>query len=177
MNNFLLSVASLSILIGTVAFAADSAIQLPSKTISFKNASGQDAGKGTLSQTASGLLVRLNLKNLVPGWHAIHLHEKGDCSPGHSFENAGEHFNPDSDGHGFAHEKHHAGDMPNIKVDEKGNAEVEILNDDVSLNPGDDESLLDADGSALVIHTGGDDYKSQPGGNAGNREACAAIMP
>ena len=37
--------------------------------------------------------------------------------------------------------------------------------------------LLDAEGSALVIRAGADDYKSDPAGNSGDRIACGVITP
>jgi Cu-Zn family superoxide dismutase len=38
-----------------------------------------------------------------------------------------------------------------------------------------DRSVFDSDGSALVIHTGVDDYSTDPAGNAGDRVACGVI--
>jgi Cu-Zn family superoxide dismutase len=69
----------------------------------------------------------------------------------------------------------HAGDMPNLHVPSDGKLQVEVLNPMVSLN--DKASLLDQDGSALVIHAGADDYVSDPAGNAGDRIACAVVTP
>ena len=50
----------------------------------------------------------------------------------------------------------------------------QVLNDRVTLGAG-EATLFDADGSALVIHAGVDDYRSQPAGDAGGRIACAVI--
>jgi superoxide dismutase, Cu-Zn family len=52
---------------------------------------------------------------------------------------------------------------------------VEILNTDITLEKGRPNSVLDTDGSALVIHANADDYKSDPAGNAGGRMACGVI--
>jgi Cu-Zn family superoxide dismutase len=66
----------------------------------------------------------------------------------------------------------HAGDMPNLHVPEGGKLKIEVLNPTVTLEA---ESLLDDDGSAIVIHSGSDDYTSDPAGNAGDRIACGVI--
>jgi Cu-Zn family superoxide dismutase len=68
----------------------------------------------------------------------------------------------------------HAGDMPNLHVPESGTLQIEVLNATVALS---ESSLLDVDGSAIVIHAGPDDYKADPAGNAGDRIACGAITP
>jgi Cu-Zn family superoxide dismutase len=68
----------------------------------------------------------------------------------------------------------HGGDMPNQHVGADGMLDVQVLNTGVTLAKG-PKSLLDADGSALVIHAKPDDYKTQPSGDAGDRIACAVI--
>jgi superoxide dismutase, Cu-Zn family len=65
--------------------------------------------------------------------------------------------------------------LPNIEVDEDGKVNVSLHLTDITLKPGKDNSILDKDGSALVIHEGPDDYKTDPAGNSGDRIACAAI--
>jgi Cu-Zn family superoxide dismutase len=68
----------------------------------------------------------------------------------------------------------HGGDMPNAVVGTDGMLKGQVLNTGVTLKPG-AKSLMDADGSALVIHAKPDDYKSQPSGDAGDRIVCAVI--
>ena len=91
------------------------------------------------------------------------------------FESAGGHFNPAGKKHGKDNPGGaHAGDLPNITVPESGRASVEVTVKGVSLDGG-KGGLLDADGAALVVHEGRDDYRSDPAGNAGKRLACAVI--
>ena len=89
--------------------------------------------------------------------------------------NAGGHFALEDEKHGFATENGpHAGDMPNIHVPASGQLTIDVLNPNVSLQD-EEGSLLDEDGSAIVIHAKADDYTSQPAGNAGDRIACGVI--
>lgn len=140
-----------------------------------KDASGNEVGKATLVATPSGVLIRLDLTGVPPGEHAFHIHTVGKCEPP-DFKSAGAHFNPDETKHGFMNgDGPHAGDMPNLHVPDSGKLQVEVLDSMVSLS--EDPALLDADGAALVIHAGADDYKTDPAGNAGDRIACGVITP
>lgn len=136
---------------------------------------GNSLGMVTLEETPAGLLVTTDVSGLPAGEHGFHFHEKGQCDPGQKFTTAGGHFAPGSEKHGLmVMGGPHGGDMPNQHVGEDGVLKGQVLNTRVTLSPG-ATSLLDADGSALVIHAGADDYKSQPAGDAGGRIACAVI--
>ena len=138
-----------------------------------KDASGKEVGKAVLTETRSGVLIRLDLTGIPPGDNAFHLHAVGKCEPP-DFKSAGGHFNPDETKHGLMNaEGPHAGDMPNLHVPESGKLVVEVLDDLVTLDVA--HALLDADGSALVIHAGADDYQTDPAGNAGDRIACGVV--
>ena len=151
------------------AYAADGA------TASLNDASGNEVGKATLTNTPSGVLIRLDLTKLPAGEHAFHIHATGKCEPP-DFKSAGPHFNPDTTKHGFENpEGPHAGDMPNLFVPGDGKLSLEVLNPGASLSG--EAALLDADGAALVIHAGADDYQTDPAGNAGDRIACGVITP
>lgn len=67
------------------------------------------------------------------------------------------------------------GDLPNIEVGKEGTVHVELINERVTLEQGKENSLLGDDGTTIIIHSGADDYKSQPAGNAGERIACGVV--
>ncbi|KMY53371.1 superoxide dismutase [Bacillus sp. FJAT-27231] len=143
--------------------------------IDLKNGEGKKVGTAELKQTEEGVAIKVDASELPPGEHGFHIHETGKCD-GPDFESAGGHFNPTNASHGMNHEKGpHAGDLPNLNVGKDGTVKTEMIAKDVSLNSGEDHSLLDQDGSALVIHEKADDGKSQPAGDAGSRIACGAI--
>lgn len=104
--------------------------------------------------------------------HAIHIHEKGDCSAADA-SSAGGHFNPTNEPHGrVGTATHHAGDMNNILADASGVAKVDVHAQGVVLGGG---AANDAIGRAVVVHAQADDYTSQPSGDAGARVACGVI--
>jgi Cu-Zn family superoxide dismutase len=144
------------------------------------NNAGEQTGTVDLEETTKGVLMTLDIYGLgKAGERAIHIHETAACSPIKTFKNAGGHYNPNEEAHGLHHENGtHAGDMPNLIVREDGTVKVKILNTFVTLDEEEKDGrapLFDEDGSALMIHAGADDYKSQPSGAAGARVACGVI--
>jgi superoxide dismutase, Cu-Zn family len=129
--------------------------------------------KGSVTAVAApkGVLLKVDAAGLTPGWHAIHLHAKGDCSDA-KFTAAGGHT------HGAAPVVHgllnpaatDTGDLPNIFAAADGTAKAELFTTMATL-----DALQDADGSAVVIHAKPDDYTTQPIGGAGDRVGCAVV--
>lgn len=143
--------------------------------VSLDNSRGEEIGEATLSETNKGVQIKLQAEGLSPGIHAIHFHEKGLCEPP-AFQSAGPHYNPYGKEHGLENPRGpHAGDMQNIFSDKNGNVKTTIYNPRVTLKKGKKNSLRDMDGSALVVHEKGDDQKTNPAGNSGNRVACGVI--
>ncbi len=141
-----------------------------------KGPAGQDMGSATLTEGPRGLVMRVQAKGLTPGWHGLHFHEKADCSSA-DFKSAGGHMHHDMPAaHGLLNAGgNETGDLPNLYVAADGTANADMFTPWVSLTDTARAALLDADGSALVIHAAADDYASQPIGGAGARVACAVI--
>ena len=68
----------------------------------------------------------------------------------------------------------HAGDLPNLIVEDDGSVKAEFMAPQVTLKDG-KSSLLTKDGTSIVIHEEKDDGMSQPAGKAGERIACGEI--
>lgn len=139
-------------------------------TAPLKKADGTAAGSAIASVTPEGLSVSVSVTGITPGQHGVHVHMTGKCE-GPAFASAGGHWNPGSTKHGLdAPDGAHAGDMPNLSVAEDGTGTLTF-----TLRSGTLAELLDADGSAFVVHAGPDDQKTDPSGNSGDRVACGVF--
>jgi Cu-Zn family superoxide dismutase len=167
--------AALPVAVSVVAAQSGAAVQTAGASAELKDPQGKTIGRAELTETPHGVLVRVALTGAAAGEHAVHVHETGRCDAP-TFESAGGHFNPGKAQHGYMNPKGpHAGDLPNIHVPAGGQLEFQFIADGTALKSG-RSSLLDGDGSALVVHASPDDYRTDPAGNAGDRIACGVVQ-
>jgi superoxide dismutase, Cu-Zn family len=141
-----------------------------------RDASGQMMGTATATQSGDSIRVRIEGTSLPAGAHGAHIHMTGQCTPP-AFESAGGHWNPTNADHGRdAPAGMHKGDMPNILIGTNGSGTLEYTIPNAWLS-GSADAMLDADGTAVVIHAGPDDYRTDPSGNSGARIACGVFTP
>ncbi len=143
--------------------------------IDFESKSGSNAkGTATFTETNGKVTMVAKLTGLKPGVHAIHIHEKADCTAADG-SSAGGHWNPTFKKHGkWGEGEYHKGDIGNFATDEYGNGTVSLTTDEWCIGCGD--KTKDILGKGLIVHQDPDDYTSQPSGNAGSRVACSAII-
>jgi len=138
------------------------------------------SGKATLTETPSSegikqVAVHIEVEGLKDGKHAVHIHEAGVCAPcgdakGHFDPGPNSNSNPDGN-HPF-----HMGDLINIEV-KGGRGVLDTTTTRVTISAG-PLSVLDADGSAFIIHDGEDTYCPEgaaQGCAGGSRAACGII--
>ena len=168
---------NISLAAGVLALAtasgASSAAEMAGAEI--VNVEGAVIGTATFEQTPTGVLMFVDVRNLPPGAHGIHLHAVGACAP--DFKAATGHINPGKVAHGLRNpEGPDNGDLPNLHVAADGTARAEFFTTRVSVAGGAMPSLLDEDGSAVIIHENADDHMTQPIGGAGGRIGCGRIV-
>lgn len=132
------------------------------------------SGTATFTEKNGKVSFEAKLSGLTPGTHAIHIHEKADCSAADA-SSAGGHWNPTFKKHGkWGVGEYHKGDIGNFNADEAGNATITLKTDEWCIGCGDKNK--DILGKGLIVHEKDDDYVTQPTGDAGGRVACAGII-
>ena len=133
--------------------------------------------KGTVSFSEKDGEVSMvaMLSGLSEGEHAIHIHEKADCSSDDG-KSTGGHWNPTNTPHGKwgAAEGYHKGDIGNFTADSEGYAKVEFATNEWCI--GCDDETKNIVGKGIIVHQGVDDFTSQPSGAAGSRVSCSGII-
>ncbi|RFC55972.1 superoxide dismutase family protein [Brumimicrobium aurantiacum] len=134
----------------------------------------QATGKITFREDGDQVVMKANFSGMNPGKHAIHLHQTANCSSADG-KSAGGHWNPTDEQHGKWGDKegYHKGDIGNFDVDEDGTATVNFETDEWCI--GCDDTTKNIVGRAVIVHQGGDDFETQPTGDAGTRVGCAEI--
>jgi superoxide dismutase, Cu-Zn family len=130
-------------------------------------------GKASFTQKGKDVVFKLDVEKAPPGEHAVHVHEKGDCSSPDG-KSAGGHWNPENQPHGqWGHDGHHLGDIGNFTVGQNGKGTITLTTDKWTIGTGAPNDVV---GKAIIVHEKVDDFKTQPTGNAGGRIGCGVIV-
>lgn len=116
-----------------------------------RDAAGRTVGQVSFEDLGGTVYVRVVLERMTPGWHAIHIHSTGNCTPP-TFASAGEHFNPGGQRH-----PGHAGDLPVVYVISDGTADMLFKTDRFAV-----ADLFDADGSSVIVYSNPDNFSNIP---------------
>ncbi|MEO6041802.1 MAG: superoxide dismutase family protein [Croceibacterium sp.] len=150
--------------------------ELPNQRLAqatLRQASGLPAGTAQLFSNGSEVTISIALAGIPAGTHGVHLHMTGRCDAP-AFTTAGGHLNPAGRQHGHENPAGaHLGDLPNVTTGAAGagtvSATLQGTPQEILAN------LFDADGTAIVVHAGPDDYRTDPSGNSGARIACGVL--
>jgi Cu-Zn family superoxide dismutase len=144
-------------------------------TITMEPKSGSNVtGTATFTEKNGEVTLVAKLTGLTPGIHAIHIHEKSDCSAADGTSTGG-HWNPTFKKHGkFGVGEYHKGDIGNFTANVNGKATVYFKTNEWAIGGTDEtKNILN---KGLIVHKDADDFVSQPTGNAGGRVACSGII-
>lgn len=158
----------------TIDMVKESASKTVSLTLESKSESTA-IGKAEFSENNGMVSFDMKLSGLTPGTHAVHIHEKADCSSPDG-KSAGGHWNPTMEKHGKWGDADgfHKGDIGNVTADENGAAKISMETDEWCI--GCDDETKNILGKAIIVHQGVDDYTTQPTGDAGGRVSCGGII-
>jgi Cu-Zn family superoxide dismutase len=172
-----LSICAVGIVTGCKSSSKGDSESKPSKTIkvSLNPKSGSTvSGDATFEEKDGSVTFKATIAGLAPGIHAIHIHEKADCSDPKA-ATAGGHWNPTLKKHGkWGSAEYHKGDIGNFTADKNGNGTVTLTTTEWCIGCGDPNK--DIIGKGLIVHEKADDYVTQPTGDAGGRVACAGLI-
>lgn len=133
------------------------------------------SGSAKFTQGKNGkvkLVLNITVPALANHSVAVHIHEHGDC--GDAGKNTHGHWNPTNKKHGkWGSGEFHSGDIGNVTLDAAGKGTLTMETDLWSIDGDMNTNILD---KAIIVHSGVDDYTSQPAGNAGTRIGCGVIM-
>lgn len=162
---------TLALLAGCALFAVSCGTTKTYQVLSKSNT--QTGGTAKFTQKGDEVVMKLDVTNLTPGIHAVHIHEKGDCSAVDGTSTGG-HWNPAKDDHGkWGAEHFHMGDIGNLVANQEGVATLTFKTDKWCLGCADESKNII--GKGLIVHAAADDFHTQPTGNAGGRVGCVEI--
>jgi Cu-Zn family superoxide dismutase len=142
-------------------------------TATLLDGDGQVVGNATVGRTGNELDLALDVRGMATGLHGAHLHAVGRCEAPR-FTSAGGHLNPFGRKHGtLSPDGSHLGDLPNLEVAADGSGRMQA---EISATANDAlQAIFDSDGTAIVVHAGPDDYRTDPSGDSGGRIACGVF--
>jgi Cu-Zn family superoxide dismutase len=130
-------------------------------------------GMATFTESEGTVTLELTLENASPGTHGVHIHEIGDCNATDA-SSAGGHWNPTGEEHGkWGEPPFHLGDIGNVEVGEEGRGSLRMSTDKWSVGEGSGHDVV---GKSVVVHSGADDFTTQPAGDSGERIGCGVIQ-
>lgn len=163
-------------LIAATALSGCASLADPSEAFAtgeVRSATGRTVGSAQIVGPAPGRELVIDVTGLSPGAHGVHLHGTGRCDTP-DFTSAGSHWNPTGAEHGSLNPAGpHAGDLGNAVADASGRLRATLPLPPVAAG----RALFDADGLAVVVHSGRDDERTDPGGDSGDRVACGVLRP
>ncbi len=173
MRKIVFSIAIILIIFSCKSYL-DSKNAIPLTIVFESKSNTTTTGTATFVEKNGAVTFVAKIAGLKPGIHAIHIHEKSDCSAADG-SSAGGHWNPTFKKHGkWGDSEYHKGDIGNFIADKNGNGTITLTTSEWCIGCGDaTKNIL---GKGLIVHAGADDFITQPSGNAGARVACSAII-
>ncbi|HET7083693.1 MAG TPA: superoxide dismutase family protein [Rhizomicrobium sp.] len=160
------------------AFCLPALAALKAKAVArLSSLEGKPVGTAQFDALNHGVLITFDLHDLPPGPHAIHLHTSGNCDPKTGFTSAGPilSLTPGKQ-HGYLAEGGpEAGDLPNQFAGADGRLHASVEVSSFTIGNG-KKSIFDKNGVSVIVDQRGDDYRTQPLGNAGDRIACGVVV-